>query len=70
MHRVHVNSSNLSSVGYDAVAATLEVAFHNGGIYQYYDVPADIHAALLNAASKGSFHARYIKGRYRYKKVG
>lgn len=69
MQRTSVNSSNLSSVGYDAQSATLEVAFHNGGIYQYYGVPALTHAALLAASSHGSYLAHHIKGRYRYRKV-
>lgn len=70
MNRVHVNSSNLSSVGYDPASATLEVAFHHGGIYQYYGVPATVHTALLGAPSKGSYLAHFVKGRYRYGKVG
>lgn len=70
MQRTPVSSSNLSSVGYDAQSATLEVAFHNGGIYQYYGVPASTHAGLLGASSHGSYLAHHVKGRYRYRKVG
>lgn len=70
MHRVQVNSSNLSSVGYEPASATLEVAFNHGGIYQYYGVPASVHAALLCATSKGSYLAHFVKGQYRYRKVG
>ena len=39
MNRTPVNSSNLSSVGYDPMSQTLEFAFNSGGIYQYYNVP-------------------------------
>lgn len=69
MQRTPVNSSNLSSVGYDAQTATLEVAFHNGGIYQYDGVPASTYAGLMAASSHGSYLAQYIKGRYRHRKV-
>ncbi len=39
MNRVAVQSSNVASVGYDASSSTLEVAFHGGGVYQYFGVP-------------------------------
>ncbi|OOV12303.1 KTSC domain-containing protein, partial [Deinococcus sp. LM3] len=35
MHHVPVSSSNLASVGYDALTQTLEVAFQNGSLYSY-----------------------------------
>lgn len=69
MQRTSVSSSNLSSVGYDAQSATLEVAFHNGGVYQYDGVPASTYAALMAASSHGSYLAHHIKGRFRYRKV-
>ena len=39
MNRTPVNSSNVSSVGYDPTSLTLEVEFHGGAVYQYFDVP-------------------------------
>lgn len=69
MVRQSVISSNLSSVGYDALTATLEVAFRSGGIYQYFGVPLSTHAGLMSAASKGRYLRHWIKGRYRYRKV-
>ncbi|MEK7393021.1 MAG: KTSC domain-containing protein [Fibrobacterota bacterium] len=69
MQRTPVSSSNLSSVGYDPGTQTLEVAFHHGGIYQYYGVPESIYRGLISAASKGSFLDSRIKGAYRYNKV-
>jgi len=39
MLRMSVSSSNISSVGYDPKTQTLEVEFHNGGVYQYFNVP-------------------------------
>ncbi|WP_416349230.1 KTSC domain-containing protein [Leptolyngbya sp. CCNP1308] len=69
MVRQSVVSSNLSSVGYDPATATLEIAFHNGGIYQYFNIPSSVHAGLLTAPSKGSYLHRFIRGKYRYRKV-
>lgn len=38
MDRTPVSSTNLKSVGYDAVNRVLEIEFHDGGIYQYFNV--------------------------------
>lgn len=70
MNRVRVSSSNLSSVGYDPATATLEVEFLNGGVYQYFNVPAHVHAGLMSAASHGSYFDGHVKkAGYRYRKV-
>lgn len=64
-----VRSSNLREVGYDPATRTLEVTFHNGGVYHYYDVPAHLYRGLAGAASAGSFlHAR-IKSTFGYRRV-
>ncbi|WP_439835328.1 KTSC domain-containing protein [Aeromonas enteropelogenes] len=64
MERTPVSSSNVASVGYDHISLTLEIEFHNGGIYQYYDVPEDIYSALMNAGSIGSFFSYNIRNHY------
>lgn len=69
MNRQHVQSSNLSSVGYDSGSKTLEIEFHGGGIYQYSNVPFEIYNSLLDASSKGKFHHRYIKYNFSYRRV-
>lgn len=69
MNRVQVQSSNLKSVGYDAETKTLEVEFHDGGLYQYFNVPAVVHRDLLNASSIGQYFSFFIKTTYRCKKV-
>lgn len=68
MTRQPVSSSNIRSIGYEN--GTLEVGFNSGGVYQYYDVPQSIYAALMSASSHGSYLANHIKGVYRYRKVG
>jgi hypothetical protein len=69
MIRERVQSSNLKSVGYDAESKTLEVEFHDGGVYQYFNVPAVVHRDLLHAPSIGKYFAFFIKDAYRYRKV-
>lgn len=67
MNRIPVSSSNLRSVGYDTVTHTLEVEFHNGGLYQYSSVPESVYRGLMAASSHGSYLDAYIKkGGYPY----
>ena len=67
--RVRVDSSNLSEVGYDDLLQVLEIKFRGGRVYQYYEVPAQVHEALLNAASKGKYHHRNIKWDFEYRRI-
>lgn len=70
MKREPVASSNLAAVGYDEPSETLEVEFHNGAVYQYYNVPKGIHEEMMRAGSKGQFLHVYIKNAYAYSRVG
>lgn len=45
---------------------TLEVLFHHGGTYQYFDVPESEFQALMSADSKGEYFNANIKDVYRY----
>lgn len=69
MNRQPVSSSNVASVGYDPASETLEVEFHNGSVYQYFDVPEAIYNGLMHADSVGGFLAAHIKGVYRFSRV-
>ena len=70
MERTPVSSSNLRSVGYDPNEETLEIEFHSGGTYQYFNVPQHRCEGLMNASSKGSYFDAYIKkAGYRYRKI-
>jgi Helicase HerA, central domain/KTSC domain len=66
MDREAVASSNISSIGYDAATATLEVEFSSGSVYQYFDVPETEYEGLMGAGSHGSYLASNIKGHFRY----
>lgn len=70
MNRIPVVSSNLRSVGYDETSGTLEVEFHGGRIYQYFDVPASIYHGLMAADSHGTYLDLCVKkAGYRYLRV-
>lgn len=61
MERTRVSSSNLRSVGYESNEETLEIEFHNGGVYKYFNVPQNRYEGLMNASSKGSYFDAYIE---------
>lgn len=61
MNRVSVVSSNLAEVGYDPDTRTLEVAFKNGGVYQYFAVPSSVYIGLLAAPSVGQYFDINVK---------
>lgn len=69
MNRYPVNSSDLAAVGYDDESSTMEVEFHDGSVYQYFDVPRDVYDRLLQAESPGSFLHTQVRGVYRYARV-
>ena len=43
----------------------LEIGFHSGNIYQYQNVPSEIHTDLMSASSVGIFYTVEIKNRFR-----
>jgi len=49
---ITVQSSDLAGVDYDW-SGTLTIAFHSGGVYEYYGVPYSEYEALMNARSHG-----------------
>lgn len=61
MERTPVQSSSVSSVGYDRDSSTLEIEFLNGSVYQYFSVPESIFNGLMNAPSKGTFLDQFVK---------
>lgn len=69
MIRQPVRSSNLRSVAYDMESQVLEIEFANGSVYEYAGVPSAVHAALMPAASHGSFFNRNIKDRYPHREL-
>ena len=65
MKRHQVESSAILAVGYDAGSGILEVVFHTGRTYRYFEVPLAAYEALLDAESIGAYFNREIRPRYR-----
>ena len=66
MNETKVDSTTLLAVAYDGAGEILRLEFRNRAIYHYFGVPAALHEALLEAASKGSCFNRAIRGRSPY----
>lgn len=66
---IPVSSSDIAAVGYHRWTSTLTVAFHSGGVYEYYGVPYSEYAGLMNASSHGSYFHAHIRNNYRYRRV-
>ena len=64
-----VESTTLRTVAYDEAREVLQLEFCSRAIYQYFDVPAAVHQALLDAQSKGSYFNRVIRRDFRYCQV-
>ena len=70
MERYPVQSSTVSTVGYTVASSMLEIAFLNGTIYEYYDVPRHVFDALRTASSVGRYlNAYVVKAGYRYRRI-
>lgn len=69
MNRTPVRSSTLRSVGYNIDQRTLEIEFKNYWIYEYYNVPIEVHDGLMNAASHGKYFNENIKESYEFKRI-
>jgi len=67
MTRIPVKSSDIESVGYEG--STLEIQFHGGGIYQYFNVPEFIYIGLMCASSYDKYFRAYIKDKYISRKI-
>ena len=62
-------SSNVAKIGYDANQSVLNVWFHDGSCYQYFDVQISVWEDFKVAGSKGEYMHSSIRGKYRYAKV-
>ena len=67
MYRHPISSSPIVSIGYDEVSETLEVEFKSGLVYQYLNVPARIHARLMDAPSIGGFFNANVRDVFKSK---
>jgi len=70
MLRRTVDSSVITSVGYDAKTNVLEVEFRTGRIYQYFLVPQSVYRELMRADSIGKYFNAEIRGSYNEVPIG
>lgn len=63
-----VQSSDLRAVEYDW-SGTLTIAFHSGGVYEYFNVPHSEYVGLMNASSHGKYFHAHIKKQYSYRLI-
>lgn len=66
--RIPVDSSNIAAIGYDKEAQVLEIEFHHGAVYQYFDVPDNVYEELMSSPSKGAYFMNEIKEKYNNQK--
>ncbi len=65
MKRIHVQSSALESIGYDADSQTLELEFReNGDVWQYFNFKPSVFKKFIKADSLGRFFVKKIKGKF------
>lgn len=64
MNRQYVDSSMITSIGYDALSCTLEVEFKNGTVWQYHEFPEYMWYEFESAESKGKYFNVNIKKQY------
>lgn len=70
MEREYVDSSMITSIGYDSNTSTLEIEFNSGAVWQYFDFPESSWHDFRNSGSKGRYFYKEIKNQYRETRVG
>lgn len=66
---VSFRSSNIRAAQYEPATQALTIEFHSGGLHVYAGVPETVFRGLIGAYSAGRYHHRWIRGRYRYRRV-
>jgi hypothetical protein len=66
---VPLESSLLASVLYDPTRRLLELDFHSGQRYRYFDVPNACYRQLLDADSKGTYFNSHIRNHFPFQRL-
>jgi hypothetical protein len=61
-------SKALEAAGYDPATRTLRLRFRHGGLYDYADVPAEVHDELMTSAHPWTEWGEHIRT-YRYTRL-
>ena len=70
MTRQIIISTDLKSVGYDAVAHVLEVELQSGPIFRYFDLPQSVYETLMSAPSKTRYFNDNVARNYESRPIG
>ena len=71
MERQYIDSSMISSIGYDPATCILEIEFKSdGAVWDYPNFPESLWYEFLYSDSKGKFFHQNIRGQYNEYKVG
>ena len=64
-------SSNIAGIRYDDIAEVLDVQFYasDDSFFRYQKFPYFEYEQFINAESKGTYFARYIKGQFESEKL-
>ena len=66
---MHVDSTAITAIDYDAERAKLLVRFHSGEQYVYVGVPGEVHRSFVSADSKGRYFQAEIRDQYPFNRV-
>ena len=69
IQRQKIESSHLKEIGYEEDVEVMDIQFHNGSVYRYFDVQKDVYDALMNDVSPGTFFHRHVRGWYEYRSL-
>jgi hypothetical protein len=61
--REALESSNISSAGYDSQRQILAIEFKGGAVFHYAPFTLEQLGAFYSAESKGKFYAQHIRGK-------
>lgn len=71
MERKYIESSMITSIGYDFSSAVLEIEFKsNGQVWQYFDFPESEWYQFENTESQGKYFNAEILNKYVESQVG
>lgn len=65
MEWISVSSSMMSKIKYDKDASVLDIEWHGGRTFRYFDVSRDEFANLIHAESKSQYFFEEMKSKYR-----
>jgi hypothetical protein len=65
----YVESDAIRIVTYDEIVFELDVTFASGKTYRYSGVPRHVYNELIAAESHGRYFHKYIRDRYRCRRL-